>query len=195
MYPAGLFAFIPAMDEWRGTANRRHSATPSRLKSWSEDFGWSTGGRLRRHELPVLGTFLDVRIIGLRRGAIIPIALLGRRRLQISLFDIHRRCGRRRDDRWIVRRIVVIGRRIISKWRTDKDSNACPRREVRAVKTVRTAEVSARAPSAMTAAARQHRSARHNKREHRNYRQCCFRDLHIKKSHANERITFAISMW
>src|SRR6266853_6610138 len=71
----------------------------------------STAGRgLRRHALPACGAFLDVRVIGLGFGTVIPIALrlLRRRGLRTTLFDIRRRRRRCRDDRGIV--IGVVGR-------------------------------------------------------------------------------------
>src|SRR3989442_12926432 len=65
----------------------------------------AAGRRLRRHALPASGTFLDVRIIGLGLGAVVPIGgRLRRRGLRAALLDVSRRRGRR--DRGV----VVVGR-------------------------------------------------------------------------------------
>src|SRR5256885_15204739 len=67
--------------------------------------GSAAGPRLRRHPLPASGTFLDVRIIGLGLGAVVPIGgRLRRRGLRAALLHVSRRRGRR--DRGV----VVVGR-------------------------------------------------------------------------------------
>src|SRR5438477_10669903 len=70
--------------------------------------GSAAGRRPRRYALPAPGTFLDVRIIGLGLGAVVPIGgRLRRPRLRAALLDVSRRHGRRRHDRGLV--VGVIG--------------------------------------------------------------------------------------
>src|SRR2546429_8481855 len=58
--------------------------------------GSAAGRRLRRHALPASGTFLDVRIIGLGLGAVVPIGgRLRRRGLRSAPLDVSRRRGPR----------------------------------------------------------------------------------------------------
>src|SRR5256885_14345760 len=65
--------------------------------------GSAAGPRLRRHPLPASGTFLDVRIIGLGLGAVVPIGgRLRRRGLRAALLDRseERRVGKECRSRW-----------------------------------------------------------------------------------------------
>src|SRR5437762_12829747 len=67
--------------------------------------GSAAGRGLRCHALPAPGTFLDVRIIGLGLGAVVPVGRgLRRRRLRAPLLDVSRRCSRHG------RGIAVVGR-------------------------------------------------------------------------------------